>query len=182
MLTIEREIGNPTFLYNQLDYIVVCLSGVVRLSCRTVTPTTRVQIPAEAPFNKPHEQVSQAGSEGAIGARVRAIKTCRPVWSPAGAELRDLRAEIPHQGENKMDNDEQRNVARLLAIGVFILALGFMLFESEGIYHYRVDESPGPEYVTYDRTPAEVAGMLILWLMGACIVATIVYGVASPTS
>ena len=79
-----------------------------------------------------------------------------------------------------MNNEKQKRLATVLSICVFTAILGFILYESEGIFYHWVDESPGPDYVRHSRTPLESAGVLIVWLMVGGTVAVLIYYAIKP--
>lgn len=73
--------------------------------------------------------------------------------------------------------ENQRKFAALIAILVAALWIGCMFYFSEGVAHYWIDESTGPDYVRYDRTLPEMFGVwVIVVTFGSAIVIAIYYG------
>lgn len=79
-----------------------------------------------------------------------------------------------------MDSCKQKKLATAVALCVLIFGFGVLLYGSRGIYHTWVDESLGPTYVEYDRTPLEVAGVWIICIMGVGLVTILIYFMISP--
>lgn len=82
--------------------------------------------------------------------------------------------------KQKMQHEMQTKMATIIALFLFIIGLSMIIVESDGIDHYWIDESPGPTYVEYTRTPLQIAGLWIFYIVIDGGVALAIYAIVHP--